>query len=119
MLTILLYCITVVWTPASGPVSTYSLFLDGTVNQTGILETQAALCFRDQLPHRITVQAFDAAGNPGPMSDESEPIKMMIASPLRTGPLSPTMRADFDDNGVVGFSDFTVFSNSFGKRVEE
>lgn len=34
---------------------------------------------------------------------------------IQLGPLQVTMRSDFNENGVVGFVDFVVFSNIFGQ----
>lgn len=120
MTALLLYCLTLAWTPSSAPVGavvTYTLLLDGVVNQTGIVENQASVCLRDMLSHRVAVQAFDAVGNASPMSDESESFQMVVQPPTSAVHLDPVLRADLDDNGVVGLSDFVIFRSMFGEHV--
>ena len=116
MISLLLYCVTIAWDAASGPVSTYTLYLDGGVHQEGIIETQASVCLSDDVTHTVTVQAFDVDGISGPMSDASEVIQMVIAPPFKAIPLDPVIRADFDGNGTVGWPDFFIWSGEFSKR---
>ena len=65
-------------------------------------------------PHTVTVRAFDCDGNPGPMSDESDVLQMVIAPPLYADGIPASVRSDLDGNGTVGYSDFGLFSAAFG-----
>jgi hypothetical protein len=98
-------------------VDNYNLSIDGAVQQEGVTEAQASVCLHDLEPHTITVQAFDADGNQGPMSDASDAIQMVIAPPLRLGgPVNPVVRGDFDGDKAVGLSDYGMFVGQlFGK----
>ena len=115
MIVALLYCLTMGWAPAPGPVETYTVFLDGNLHQAGVTETEISICLTDTDAHTITVQAFDSDGNEGPMSDESETIQMQITPPFYAFALTPVVRADLDENGFVGYGDFGLFTRVFGK----
>jgi len=103
------------WAPAPGSVATYTVFLDGVVHESGIAETEISVCLTDADPHTVTVQAFDSDGNSGPMSDESEIIQMEIVPPFYAFTLTPVVRADLDEDGMVGYGDFGLFTQVFGK----
>ena len=118
MLTAIFYCLTFAWTPAPGPVDSYKVFMvtDGVYQEIATVQTeQAHVCFSDQELHAIAVQAFDADGNQGPMSDASSEVAMLVEPPLYVHPLVPALQADLDGNGSVGFEDFGLFGQAFGK----
>ena len=119
MLVALLYCLTMGWAPAPGPVATYTVFLDGVVHQSGIAETEISVCLSDTEPHTVTVKAFDLDGISGPMSDESEIIQMEIVPPFYEVVLPLVVQADLDGSGVVGYRDFGLFTKVFGKCHDE
>ncbi len=115
MLVALLYCLTMGWTPAPGDVASYTIFLDGVVIQEGSPEVVTSICLSDADTHTVTVQAFLADGvTSGPMSDESDEIQMIVQPPFYATELPANIRSDLDQNGVVGYSDFGVFTQSFG-----
>jgi hypothetical protein len=111
----LLYCLTFGWDAASGPVHHYDLSVDGAVQQQGVLETEASVCFSDLDSHTVSVQAFDIDGTPGPMSDGSDAVQMEVNPPLYVKVVSPVVQADLDGNGVVGMSDFGIWGSFFQK----
>jgi hypothetical protein len=111
----LLYCLTFAWDPASGAVHHYDLSIDGVVSDQGILETQASVCLSDLEPHVVSVQAFDEAGEPGPMSDGSSEVQMQITPPFYVAELAPVVQADMDGDGVVGMSDFGIWGAQYSK----
>ena len=116
MISLLLYCVTIGWDAAPGPVDNYTLYLDESIHQEWIVETQASVCLKDTEAHTVTVQAFDVDGLSGPMSDASDAIQMTITPPLQALSLDPVVRADFNEDGVVGFPDFSLWSKTFGGR---
>jgi hypothetical protein len=115
MITSLLYCLTMAWTPSSGDVASYDLLIDGLVNQTGIVEPEAAVCFEDQGAHIVTVRAKNAAGDYGPMSDGSDAVERHVLPPFFAHPMDTVTRSDIDENGTVGMPDFLLFAGVYGK----
>lgn len=116
---ILLYCVTIAWTLATGPADYYSVYRDSVEQEIqSVLPTPPTeVCLSDGDPHRFAVRAFSADGTPGPLSDWSEPVVRILPATLRVVPVDLARRADLDDNGVVGWSDFTIFSGQWGKGV--
>ena len=114
MLEIILLCATYVWTPSEGPVDHYEVWLDGAPYATlmPVVEPTVEICVTDDLPHTVTVRAFDAAGNFGEMSEPS--LERVIETFLPSAPLPVPVRADLNSNGVVGFSDFGLLLQMFG-----
>ena len=115
MLISMMYCLTVAWGPSTGPVDSYTMFVDDIIYQEDIPNTEIIMCLNDLNPHRVTVQAFTVDGVASPMSDESENIQMIIVPPLKAVHASNAVKADFDGSGTVDGGDFGVVAHSFGK----
>ena len=114
MLTALFYCLTFGWDPAPGPVHHYSVFVDNEMVIASVVEPRSDLCFNDISPHYVSVQAFDAEGAPGPMSDNSDEVRMVVEAPFYISEVDPKVAADLDQNGVVGMADFGIFTQVYG-----
>lgn len=122
MLSILFYCLTMGWTPSvaldpSLPI-TYSLYLDGILIQEQIVQLQASVCIRDLDIHTVSVQAVNSIGETSERTDESDPIQMIIQPPLFATPPDPVRQSDLDGDGSVGYGDFGIFSDVWGRVVE-
>ena len=81
------------WAPASGPVVGYYVFLDlgnGTLTRvyTAVIGRNSVTInhIRKDMPFRVRVQAFDAAGNGSALSDPSEEIVFASAPPAVEDP---------------------------------
>ncbi|RKY02378.1 hypothetical protein DRP77_08035 [Candidatus Poribacteria bacterium] len=74
-----------VWSPASGPVYAYKVFLSVDGGGYRLAGTTRTTSYRvrgeDCRIYRIKVQAVDARGNAGPVSDESDPV--IVVLPVR------------------------------------
>ena len=74
-----------IWDPATGPVHHYNVFVSidgGEYQLVGTTETTSyRLIGEDGHVYRVKVQAVDAEGNTGPMSDESDPV--IVALPVQ------------------------------------
>jgi hypothetical protein len=114
MLTTLFYCLTFAWDPAPGPVHHYSVFVDSEVIIESVVEARSDVCFNDITPHYVSVQAFTEDGAPGPMSDGSEEVRMIVEPPFYLREVDPRVAADLDRDGVVGYADFGVFTQVWG-----
>jgi len=109
--------VTMVWDPPTGEPAYCAIFLDEpflTSHATGIEDYQYAMCFHDSEPHTVKVQCFEADGTPSPMSDESDPIQMVIMPPLFVEERPLKVRPDSNNDGVVGLADYGIFSDAFG-----
>ena len=105
MTNLIVTCATIVWLAATGAVTHYDVYVDGTFFAT-VPEASIQMC-RDgyDYPHDIYVVALDAEENVGPQSD-----------PLQ---IQWKWNHDYDDDGVVGMLDFGKFAFSYGKDVPE
>ena len=74
-----------VWSPASGPVYAYRVFLSVDGGGYKLIDTTRTTSYRvkgeDCRVYKIKVQAVDARGNAGPVSDESDPV--IVVLPVR------------------------------------
>jgi len=113
MLTTLFYCLTFAWDVASGPVHHYTVFVDDQVYAESVVEPKSSVCFSDLSPHYVSVQAFDAEDVPGPMSDNSNEVRMLVEPPFYLREVDPKVAADLDLDGIVGFQDFLIFADVF------
>ena len=116
---ILIYCVPMAWALASGPVDHYSVYRDteDIEIQSNLAAPPTEVCLWDGNPHRFAVRAFAADGTPGPLSDWSEPIQRVVMDPIRLVVMDDTTQADLDGNGIIGWSDFTIFVRQWGKSV--
>ena len=115
----LLYCLPMIWTLATGPADHYSVYRDTESNeiQANLPLPPSEVCQADGAAHRYAVRAFDAEGNPGPLSDWSEPVQRVLPPQFRLVPMPPELRADLDGNGTIGFGDWFEFVKLWGKRL--
>jgi len=114
MLEFFLSCALYTWTPPEGYVDHYEIYVDGKRYPEVAYTNEHEICVYDDLEHVVQVVAVDAADNRSEISDESEPYRYPPTE-YRV-PVSDTLRADFDGNGVVGFGDWAVFNALFGSR---
>jgi len=119
----------VVWAIATGvKVLSYDVSVDGVV--TNIDENQIEVCFDSEGFHTLrVVTVYDLDGetwhsvpnvNEGTL-DELRPPDWVPPPTVTTSPIpvpftrpSAAICADLDEDGVVGFSDFGIFSQVFG-----
>ncbi|MGQ9609416.1 MAG: hypothetical protein ACUVWN_08945 [bacterium] len=115
------------WEPATGNVDHYNVYLstDGSdyvlVGTTPTAPTQenpyaVPITAVDGKVYRLKVEAADAEGNVGPMSEPSDPVTCKLRSP---GDISCIRKGDIDDNRRVGSRDWSIFCASYGKRRGE
>ncbi len=112
MIEFFLLCAWYVWMPSSGNVDHYEIFVDGKRYPELAYAANHEICLYDDLEHVVQIVAVDLAGNRSEISDTSRPYRY---SPTEYRvPVSNTLRADFDGDGVVGLSDWGVFQRLFG-----
>ena len=102
-----LACVNFAWAPASGPVEQYQLLTRESVNITSafVPASQSQACFpRKRTDYYVLVRGIDANGAPGPWSNYA--IVRRVHN------------QDGDANGVVGFSDFSLFGRAFQDRYQ-
>ncbi|MCZ6680979.1 MAG: dockerin type I domain-containing protein [Candidatus Poribacteria bacterium] len=141
-----------IWEPASGPVHHYNIYVsvDGgefeLVGTTVDATPEYALTdAKDRSTYRLQVQAVDAAGNVGPLSDPSDPITVdlqeddislrhldvnqdgqidifdLVVVGARLGEESPPdtlPNPDVNRDGVVNVFDLVLIGQAFGKQYE-
>ncbi len=101
MTSILATCIPIAWAVASGPVTSYDVYKDGTFF-TNVQNALIEMCREEyELVHDIYVVALNAEGDRGPNSEHLQ-IQWVF---------------DFDANrdGIVGMLDFTAFGAVYGR----
>ena len=109
--------ITLTWTaPSDTDIAGYDILRDsGTGTFTPIATQVTDLRFHDtgldsSLTYSYQIRAVDHADNFGHLS----PI--ITATPIVPN-LTPTNLGDFDNDAMVGFSDFIIFANAFGSHL--
>ncbi len=112
MLECFLSCAIYAWTASAGPVDHYELFVDGRLYPEWAYTNEHEICVYDDREHTVQVVAVSADGDRSEISDPSDfyrypPTEYRL-------PVSNTLRADFDGDGVVGLGDWGVFQNLFG-----
>ncbi len=114
MLEVVLICATYFFTPTQGPSDRYELWLDGAYYASlfSVSSPNVEVCVNDDLPHAITIKAFDVAGNMTDVDDPSLP-RIIHADRIRN-PLPINVKADLDGDGIAGFTDFGLFIQGFG-----
>ncbi len=112
------------WEPATGNVHHYNVYLstDGSdyvlVGTTPTAPTQenpytVPITAVDGKVYRLKVEAEDAEGNVGPMSDPSDPVTCKLRSP---GDISGVRKGDIDNSRRIGAKDWRILCASYGKR---
>jgi len=112
MLEFFLLCAWYAWTPASGSVNHYELYVDGRRYPEIAYTASHEICVYDDREHTVAVVAVDIDGNRSEISDASKPYRYPHTE-YRL-PVSNILRADFDGNGTVGIGDWGVFQSLFG-----
>ncbi len=120
MYVFLSFCLTYNWTPASGSVDHYTAYdlTSGEIVAEEIFPPYRA-CFYDFEPHQFAVQAYDAEGLFGPLSDPAPIAQMILQPPVTATPIDAVSSANFDRKpgtlNTVDGGDFGAFSQLFGR----
>lgn len=97
-----------IWEAATGPVHHYNVYASTDGDEyvlVGTTDTTSYILIGEyEHRYRLKVQAVDAAGNGGPMSEESDLVICRLTPPW-----------DLNDDGVVNMFDIVTVGNSFGE----
>jgi len=98
MIKIVAACVFAVWTAASNA-TYYKVYLDQRFIGAPIVES-IEICPVDDNVHELTVVGFNDSGERGPFSDSAW--------------IQWVFNHDYDGDGIVGWLDFSAFSNAWG-----
>ncbi len=112
MLECFLLCALYTWTPPEGYVDHYEIYVDGKRYPEVAYTNEHEICVYDDNEHTVQVVAIGTDGRRSEISDRSH-LYRYPPTEYRM-PVSNTLRADFDGDGVVGLGDFGVFQALFG-----
>ena len=112
MIEFFLLCALYRWAPADGDVCHYEIYVDGQFYPELAYTRRHEICLYDDNPHTVQVVAVGCDGGRSEISDASNPHRYPPTE-YRV-PVSNTLRADFDGDGVVGCRDWVAFQVVFG-----
>jgi hypothetical protein len=105
----------IAWIASTGPVESYNVYVDGVIDHTVIGPVTDKVCIYDEDTHIIRVVPVDAEGKEWESSDALTLTFEINKGGLKREPLHPTAHADIDGDGVIGFKDFGLFTQQWGK----
>jgi CRISPR/Cas system-associated exonuclease Cas4 (RecB family) len=113
MIEFFLLCSLYAWDPPRyGHVAFYEIYIDGRRYPEIATTNEHEICVYDDNEHTVQVVAISISGQRSEISDPSD-LYRYPPTEYRV-PVSYTVRADFDGDGVVGLADYGVFQALFG-----